>query len=73
MVSFEILWLGWLALFLVIEGIALMNKKPGDTLSEYFWKWFSIKHNGRHAKFRRLVALCFLAWLLAHFLSGGLV
>jgi hypothetical protein len=32
-------WLGWGVIFCIIEGMALFNSKPGDTLSEHAWAW----------------------------------
>ena len=56
------LWVAWLALFLVIEGAAILNSKKGDTLSEHVWRWIPYKS-------ARWVALGgFLAWLAYHFL-----
>ncbi|QPB09990.1 hypothetical protein CPT_Sitrop_076 [Streptomyces phage Sitrop] len=69
------LWVGWLAAFLVIEGVALKRKAPGDTLSEHVWKWFHTdkltKPTGT-TRLRRFVLLAFMAWLSVHFLTGGL-
>lgn len=64
---------GW---FLVWEGVALSNKKPGDTLSEHVWKYFytyrgsSTRPNALQ-RLRRFALLAFMAWLSAHFLTGG--
>ncbi|WP_189112234.1 hypothetical protein [Pilimelia terevasa] len=72
-------WLAWLGLFVVLEGVALARKAPDDTLSEHVWKWFGIGRPGNRpkfsgwVKFRRFALLAFLAWLVAHFLSGGAV
>jgi hypothetical protein len=63
-------WILWLGAFLVAEGLALVNKKPGDTLSEHAWKWFAVKdEEGRKNKawrLRRVAITGFLAWLLVH-------
>lgn len=73
------LWIGWLAAFGVLEGIALARKEPEDTLSEHIWRWFAIGRPGNRPKFtglvqlRRFVLLAGLAWLAAHFLTGGAV
>lgn len=40
MSGYTIAWLGWIAYFVVVEGMALFNSKPGDTLSEHVWAWF---------------------------------
>ena len=69
--TFTWLWLGWIAAFLGIEGRALFNKVPGDTLSEHVWRWFSVRGKGRAWQARRVGLLAFMAWLAAHFLTGG--
>jgi hypothetical protein len=73
-------WLrvGWLGAFGAIDGVAIARDGRGDTLSEHVWKWFGI---GRHdesrpavtgtVRLRRFVLLAVCAWLLAHFLTGG--
>lgn len=72
--SFSWLWVAWLALFGVIEGVALLNKKSGDTLSENVWRWFKVRDGQSMGRAIRMAALGgFLAWLAAHFLSGGAV
>ena len=77
---FSWLWIGWLAIFAVIEGVALSNKKDGDTLSEHVWKWFAIGLNGQPkppvtsgVRARRFILLAFMAWLSVHFLTGGFI
>jgi hypothetical protein len=69
--SFQAAWILWIIQFLATEGLALANKTPGDTLSEFVWKWFSIKDKGTGWRLRRFSLLAFLAWQVAHFLSGG--
>lgn len=71
MTAYTVAWLCWLLAFLVIEGRALANKCDGDTLSEHVWAWCSIKAKGRAWRLRRLSLLILLAWLVAHFLTGG--
>lgn len=68
---FTALWIVWLVMFGAIEGAALANKRKGDTLSEHTWRWFSIRGKGKGWRARRFALLAFLAWLVAHFLSGG--
>jgi hypothetical protein len=70
-VTFTIAWLIWILQFVAIEGVALCNKQPGDTLSEHVWDWASIKDKGAGWRLRRVGLLMFLAWLVAHFLTGG--
>jgi hypothetical protein len=60
-------WIIWIALFFVIEGIALADKKKGDTLTEHFRKWFSLKHKGKGWLLRRGVLAAGLLWLGYHF------
>lgn len=77
---FSWLWLGWIAAFGVIEGLALARKKEGGTLSEHVWKWFGIGEAGEGRPepttwvwIRRVTLGGFLAWLSIHFLTGGVI
>lgn len=69
------LWLGWLAIFLMLEGYALASPKTGDTLSEHVWEWFAIGNERRPitagVRLRRFALLAFMAWLSLHFITGG--
>ena len=69
--GFTIAWLMWLAMFGVIEGVALVRKESGDTLSEHIWKWFSIKDKAKGWVVRRGVLALFLLWLGLHMLGVG--
>lgn len=40
---YTILWAGWGLVFLGIEGAALLDSRPGGTLSENLWRLFRIK------------------------------
>jgi hypothetical protein len=64
-------WLLWIGMFLAIEVPAILNKRPGDTLSEHAWRWFSVQGKATGWRARRFVLLAFLAWLSAHLLTGG--
>lgn len=65
-------WLLWIIAFLVWEGLALFNKKKGDTLSEHVWDWFSVKEQSSRKRTIRMVGLVgFMAWLSIHFVTGG--
>lgn len=76
-----VFWIFWLILFLIVEGMALCNKKSGDTLSENVWEWFAIdvdacqgeRKRGRvwMWRLRRLALLVLMAWLFMHFMFGG--
>jgi hypothetical protein len=68
---FTSLWIVWLVLFGAIEGVALANKTPGDTLSEHIWKWFSVRGKARGWMFRRAALFLFLVWLLLHMMGIG--
>jgi hypothetical protein len=77
------LWVSWIGLFLVLEGIALARRKYGDTLSEQVWNWFGIGKkdpqtgelirpaSSWHVQSRRVALLAFLIWLTVHFMTGG--
>ena len=68
-------WIGWLLIFAVLEAIALVRKKRGDTLSENTWRWFSLKGDKGSLKWwqslTRLGFMAFWAWLTIHFFTGG--
>lgn len=64
-------WLAWLAAFAVLEGIALLNRRDGDTLSENVWRALLPSRGAPYWRLRRFVLLAFCAWLSAHFLTGG--
>lgn len=72
MSAYTIAWIAWMAIFGVVEGLALFNKKPGDTLSEHVWKWFAIKTGKRSDGWRRTILAMGLLWLALHFLTGGM-
>lgn len=65
------LWLFWVAMFFAIELPAVFDKKPGGTLSEHIWEWFSVKEKSKWWRVRRLVLVVALGVLMYHFLSGG--
>jgi hypothetical protein len=74
--GYTIAWLAWLGAFCVIEGKALFNKQPGDTLSEHVWRWFctgvgTTSDPSGWTRLRRFSLLAFMAWLSVHFLTGG--
>ncbi|MCD2462445.1 hypothetical protein MBT42_02615 [Streptomyces sp. MBT42] len=76
MTGFEIAWAAWAGAFVVIEGVALYRKDKNDTLSEQVWKIFHTAQGQQKTKttqVRRAVLTMFLAWLVAHFLTGGKV
>jgi len=62
---FSFAWGMWAIWFIVWEGLALMNKSVGDTLSEHVWRFVG---KGWNAAF--LVGL-FMFWLTIHFLTRG--
>jgi hypothetical protein len=67
--GFSVAWLMWLAMFGVIEGVALVRKEPGDTLSEHMWRWFAVKDKPNGWRARRSVLGVFLVWLTGHLLG----
>ena len=42
MSGWTLLWLLWGGAFLLIEGVALLNRSIDDTLSEHFWRWLAV-------------------------------
>lgn len=58
---FEIIWFTILILFAIVEGVALIRTKPGDTFSEFL--------RGKTKKYRpyAIVAwVIFAVWFLFH-------
>ena len=58
--------------FVVVEGAALISRKPGTTLSEHVWRWLMLrdsKHRGLSIVLRT-AAFTFLAWLAVHLTFG---
>ncbi len=53
-----------IAVFLVLEVMAITNGITGDTLSEYVWSM---------AWGKRAVVIAFLSWLIVHFATKGKV
>lgn len=70
MSGFTVAWIMWFVFFAVVEGIALIRKKPGATLSEHIWEWFRIRDKPRQWTVRRGVLAGFLVWLLVHMVAG---
>ena len=68
------LWILWIALFGVIEGFSIYDKKKGDTLSEHFWSVIGSERKGYPLptgyKWRRGVLGAFLTWLMIHLFTG---
>lgn len=66
-------WVSLLGACALVELAALVNKERGDTLSEHIWKWFAVRDNRRFGwvGFRRTLLLLAMAWLTAHFVTGG--
>ena len=61
-------WALWLAAFLVVEGVAVFNRKAGDTLSEHVWLWFGVKAAPKSWLVWPL--RLFLGWLAVHLGTG---
>jgi len=62
--SSEILWLGWLVMFVFYELIAAKQHK-GGTLSETAWRWFAVK-GGKAKLIRQAVLFAFMSSLTIH-------
>lgn len=70
--AWALAWAGWLLAFLVLEGVALLNKRDGDTLSEQFWRAFRV-HDKRPTKpviAGRVLLGLFGLWLTIHMTFG---
>lgn len=77
MTWWAVLWVGFVAYFVVVEAAALRDRRRGDTLSEHVWDWFCLRGR-KHGKsawciIRRICFYAFWVWLTVHFLSGGAI
>lgn len=66
--TFTLLWVAWILMFVVVESVALARDMPGDTLSEHIRKWFSVK-----TAFGRSMFLFFfggfVVWFVFHIIN----
>lgn len=73
MSPYSIAWLAWIVAFVVIESLALFDKRQGDTLSEHVRLWAGVTGKGPGVKLRRLGLLLGLVWLTVHLLTVDFV
>ena len=64
---FTALWVAWALMFAAVEGVALMRKRSGDTLSEHVWLLLRLRGPAW------FLGAGFLAWLVIHFLGFGVI
>lgn len=64
---YPLLWIAWIAAFLVIELSALWSGHPQWTLSEYVWK---LEQINRSWTFLRFLIAAFCVWLFGHMVWG---
>lgn len=72
MSGWTLAWIAWGVFFLAVEGRALANKTPGDTLSEHVWRVFKVR-DARPTPVviaARTVLALFLLWLAGHLVFG---
>ena len=64
-------WIIWLLAFVGLEGAAIKNKNPGDTLSEHVWKIFKIDPDTPWVfPPRKLLLVALMGGGLLHFFTG---
>lgn len=77
--GFTIAWATILGAGAAVEAVALVRKRPGDTLSEHMWRWFATQRPDSEAqpsgwvRLRRFALLSGMVWLTVHFVTGGWV
>lgn len=69
MSGYTLAWAAWLGSFAIIEGLALANRRPGDTFSEHTRKAFATYSKPGKATFA-VVWVGFAGWYLVHILRG---
>ena len=62
-----IAWITLLVLIIIVEAIALIKKKPDETLTYHIRKWFSLRGHGKLWWLRRGALGVFALWLAWHF------
>lgn len=65
-----VLWVLWGAAFAVIEGVAIVNDKRDDTLSEHLRKWFSTRDKAGRTVWL-VISGSFFAWFVTHIAVAG--
>lgn len=76
MSAWTLAWIGWAVYFAIVEGWALVLGRTSGTLSGHVWaflgsSYLTGKQPSGWTRLRRFLTLAFLAWLVAHFLTGG--
>lgn len=64
------LWIAWIALFAIIETVAIVNDKDEDTLSEHFRRWFRTDTK-RGRTVWLVISGIFMAWFVVHIAAEG--
>lgn len=65
-----ILWISWIAMFSIIELVAILNDRKNDTLSEHFRSWFKTETRPGRTVWL-IVSGIFLAWFVVHIAVQG--
>ena len=66
---YTVSWIVWVAWFVVIEALALRDRDPGDTFSEYVWAFMF--DAGRPRPVIYFLFAGFWLWLFLHFVFRG--
>lgn len=64
---YALFWIAWLALFVAIEGSALVTGHNDYTLSDYVWR---LEQLGRAWTVLRFFVTAFCVWLALHMAFG---
>ncbi len=68
---FTVAWIFWIVFFMVVEGIAVFNNIPGDTLSEHVWKLIGTNADRSDWTWVWRIGLAgLLIWMIPHFMTG---
>ena len=70
-------WVVWIVLFLCFEGMALADRRLGDTFTEHFRKWLKLQTATATSRksviqlwVTRVIIILFGAWLTVHMAFG---
>lgn len=77
MSRYTVAWISWILVFLVFEGMAIIDRRPGDTFTEHFRRWLKLttltavnRKNLIQLWVTRMVIILFGAWLTVHMAFG---
>jgi hypothetical protein len=71
-VNWTLTWILWIAAFVALEAVALLDKRRQDTFSEFMWRLFRVRDRRPTALtwVARAALVAFGVWLTGHLAFG---